>query len=89
MIKKFIIITFFSHSLIAQDSLVVIPGEHYKSGPVYEFFMGKHWRDIWTSEVKVKILDMNTYAGGLDPIKLGGGQQTRSLRFQGGDGPVL
>ena len=38
--------------------------------------------------VKVEVLDLNNFAGGLVPIKRGGGLQTKSLRFIGADGRI-
>ncbi|MBI9072445.1 MAG: BamA/TamA family outer membrane protein [Melioribacteraceae bacterium] len=68
------------------DSLIVIPGEEYKAGSFHRFFFGDHWRDLWTTPIKVEVLDMNSFAGGLKPIKRGGGMATKSLRFKGKDG---
>jgi hypothetical protein len=36
--------------------------------------------------VRVKVLDLDTFAGGLTPVEAGGGFQTKSLRFTGKDG---
>ena len=51
-------------------------------------FSVPHWRDLWTTPVKVEILDLDTFGGGLTPHKKGGGQQTKSLRLKGKDGNV-
>jgi hypothetical protein len=64
----------------------VIPGEEYKAGWLHKIFFGNHWRDLWITPVEVEILDLNNFAGGLTPLKKGGGQQTKSLRFLGKDG---
>ena len=50
------------------------------------FFLGDHWRNVWTAKVKLPFLNLEKFAGGLTPIKLGGGQQTKSLHFVGKDG---
>ncbi len=70
------------------DSLTVIPGPEYKAGGLHEFLFGKHYRDLWIAPTKVKVLDMRTFAGGLTPIKQGGGFQTKSLRLQGANGKL-
>ncbi len=93
--KKYIVILFLS--FILQDFvcpqtennnkfITIIPGEQFSSSGFYEFWFGKHWREVWTTPVKVKVLNLNEFAGGLTPIKKGGGLQTKSLRFQGNDG---
>jgi Omp85 superfamily domain len=92
-ITETILIILFSlfYSLFAQtDSTVkyitIVPGAEYKAGWVREMFFGAHWRDVWTTPIKVEILDLDKFAGGLIPVKRGGGKQTKSLRFKGADG---
>jgi hypothetical protein len=68
------------------DSLIVIPGPEYQAGWLHRLLFGLHYRDLWTSPLKVRVLDMKTFGGGLTPLKQGGGFQTRSLRFRGNDG---
>ncbi|MCW8961797.1 MAG: hypothetical protein OQK29_09550, partial [Ignavibacteriaceae bacterium] len=69
-----------------KEYITVIPGERYEAGGFHEFWFGTHWRDIWSTPIKVEILDLKNFAGGLTPIKKGGGYQTKSLRFKGNDG---
>lgn len=66
----------------------VVAGEKYDISGVSEIFLGKHWRDLWTTPFDVNILNLNTFAGGLTPYKRGGGLQTKSLRLKGEDGKV-
>ena len=70
----------------ASDSVTVVPGASYAKGPAYRFFFGRHYRDLWTTPVRVAVLDLHGFAGGLTPHKKGGGQQTKTLRFRGADG---
>lgn len=69
-----------------EDSATVIPGPEYEAGWLHRVLFGDHYRDLWTSPLQVKILDVAGFAGGLTPIKQGGGFQTKSLRLQGNDG---
>ena len=64
---------------------IVIAGE-YQAGDFAKFFIGEHWRKLWIVPVEVPVLNLDTYAGGLTPLKKGGGQQTKSLHLRGGDG---
>ena len=73
---------------LAGDSVEVIPGQEYQAGWLHRVFFGDHYRDLWTSAVKVKVLDMKHFAGGLTPVEAGGGFQTKSLRFAGADGKL-
>jgi hypothetical protein len=76
-----------SAPLGAQDSVVsVVPGPHYGTGWFHRIFFGQHYRDLWTTPMPAEAIDLDRFAGGLTVTREGGGQQTRSLRFRGGDG---
>src|SRR5688500_13414347 len=64
----------------------VFPGEQHQAGAIYRLFLGPHHRTLWTTALQAEVLDLSTFAGGLTPLKLGGGMQTRSLRLRGADG---
>ena len=68
--------------------ITVIPGPEYQAGWFHNIFFGSHWRDLWTTPLKVRILELDKFAGGLTPIKKGGGLQTKSLRLKGEDGQI-
>jgi hypothetical protein len=69
-----------------RDSAVVVAGAQYAASPQREFLLGEDYRNLWTTPVRLPVLDLRRYAGGLTPMRTGGGNQTRSLRFQGADG---
>ncbi len=92
---KFILFLFlitlpFIYSQQDNDSryITIIPGEQFAASGFYEVWFGEHWREVWTTPVRVEILNLNEFAGGLTPIKKGGGMQTKSLRFKGSDGKI-
>ncbi len=58
----------------------------YDTGAIGRFFLGEHYRDVWAMPVEVPIIDLERTAGGLTPLKKGGGLQTVSLRLMGEDG---
>jgi hypothetical protein len=70
----------------ASESVTVVPGPRYRAGWLHRFFFGQHYRKLWTTPVRVDVLDLDSFAGGLTATKRGGGQQTRSLRFEAADG---
>ena len=70
----------------SDSTYVIAANPNYQAGDVYKFFMGRQNRDIWEIPIEVPYLDMGRDAGGLTPIKRGGGMQTFSLRLQGADG---
>lgn len=64
----------------------VTPGAEYAAGPLHRLFFGDLWREHWTTPLRVPVLNLQTYAGGLRAYRKGGGFQTKSLRFKGADG---
>lgn len=68
------------------DSVTIIASSKFKSGALRNFIFGTNYRKEWTTPVKVQVLSMDTTFGGLTPIKMGGGHQTKSLRLQGKNG---
>lgn len=71
---------------INDTTVKAAPGIHYKRSPVYNFFFGKHYRDIWTLPIPVKVFDIGKIHGGLEIIELGGNEQTVSLRLSDSTG---
>jgi hypothetical protein len=63
------------------EKRIVVPGEEYSAGSWHRFFFGDHWRDLWTTPVEIPVINLKKFAGGIKPYKLGGGFQTKSLRF--------
>lgn len=68
------------------DSVTIAAGERYRASGVQAWLLGRDYRDLWTAPIRVPVLDLSTYAGGLTPVKRGSGLQTRSLRFVAPDG---
>lgn len=69
-----------------KDSTVVVSaGKHFKRAGLSETLFGEHYRNDWAAPVRVHLLDMKCYAGGLIPLKKGGGRQTTSIRLMGAD----
>lgn len=65
---------------------VVVLGPNYAAGALHAFLFGRHHRDLWVTPVCVPVVDLRRFAGGLQPVRRGGGMQTRSLRLRGADG---
>lgn len=79
----------FPRAAIAESdgySATVIPGGEYAAGRLRQFLVGEHYRDLWTTPVRVPVLNLSAFAGGLTPIRQGGGRQTMSLRLKARDG---
>ena len=68
------------------DSVTVVPGARYDRSGFVRFFAGAGHRDLWAEPLEVEVVDLATFAGGLTPLRLGGGMTTRTLHAQGNDG---
>ena len=67
--------------IVSRDSVTIAASPRYASNSFKEFFLGRTYRDLWTTPVRVPVLDLDHYAGGLKPLKEGGGNQTKNLRL--------
>jgi hypothetical protein len=66
---------------------VVVAGEQYAVPPPGgTLFFGRDYRDLWTTPIRVDVLDMSSTAGGLTPVRIVGGNESRGLALRGADG---
>ena len=68
------------------DTVTVQAGPQYAAGGLHRALFGTEYRSLWTLPLRVATIDLRTFGGGLTPTTAGGGFQTKSLRFRGGDG---
>ena len=61
-------------------------GDPFANDALTRAMLGELYRDLWKAEATFDVLDMGTEAGGLTPVKRGGGKQTIGLRLVGEDG---
>jgi hypothetical protein len=73
-------------ALVPGSTVTATPGRQYGAGGLHRLVFGGHYRGLWTTPLKVEVLDLATFGGGLTPVKRGGGRQSQTLRFNGGDG---
>lgn len=60
---------------------VIVAGQ-YSEGSFHQFLFGHHYRKEWNKPVKVKVMMLDTLAGGLTPYEAGGGRQSKSLKLR-------
>ncbi len=48
----------------------------------YTFLWGERYRNLYEKEISVPVADLDTLYGGLEPMRMGGGNQTISLRVK-------
>ena len=68
------------------ESVTVVADSTFGRGGLRRFLLGSDYRDLWATPIRVEVLDLQRFAGGLKPLQRGGGLQTVSLRLQGADG---
>lgn len=67
------------------ETVKVQASRQYEAGGLKRALLGKNYRDVWGKEMEIEVLDLSTEKGGLKPIKVGGGMQTKSLRLEAPD----
>jgi Omp85 superfamily domain len=70
----------------AQDSATVVVGPEYEAGPLRTLLWGSNYRRLWTRPVRLPVLDPDTFAGGLTPLRAGGDFASNTLHMMGADG---
>lgn len=65
------------------DSVLMQASTQYENKP---FLRGDFYREAWSKEIMMPVLWLDKVKGGLTPLQLGGGNQTRSLRLENKDG---
>ncbi|HSJ33308.1 MAG TPA: hypothetical protein VK933_17845 [Longimicrobiales bacterium] len=70
---------------VEAQTVTATAGARYDADGVVRTLAGANWRDLWTTPVRVPVLNLDTTAGGLTPERTGG-RQSKTLHFQGADG---
>ncbi|NOR52886.1 MAG: BamA/TamA family outer membrane protein [Candidatus Aminicenantes bacterium] len=75
-----------AHSEEVKKVRRTIAGEQYKVSGFHKWLLGKDYRDLWVTPIEVEVLDLNSFANGLRPVRRVGGMQTLGLAMEGADG---
>ena len=67
------------------STIVVIASKKYEGDKGRHRWLGRNYRDVWSTPVEVEVFDIGMEKGGLDVVKKGGGMQTKSLRMVADD----
>lgn len=70
----------------AAATATVVAGPELSAGSLHRRVFGTGYRDLWTTEIEVPVLDLATEAGGLEPQFVVGRLQTLGLALRGQDG---
>ncbi len=72
-------------SLAHPERITITANPNYKGKKSTIKWLGQHYRDSWTTPIEADVLDLDSFAGGLTPLEIGGGRQTLSLKFSARD----
>lgn len=81
-----VVVSFTINFAQSDTTITVASGAEYQAGSLYRLLLGDGWRDVWTQTFQAEYLDLNMFDGGLTPTRVGGGMQTKSLRFMSKNG---
>lgn len=69
-----------------EDSVTVLAGPRYDVGAFRRWVLGSDWRDLWNTAITLPVLDIEQFAGGLEPEREGGNRQSITLHMVAADG---
>jgi hypothetical protein len=73
----------FGQQHVAGDSITLAIAPEYNAvSSTHRKFLGENYRKLWATPVRMRVLDIRKERGGLQIVKLGGGNQTKSIRFK-------
>src|SRR3954463_15097181 len=77
-----------NHTQTADDTTILVKaaGPQFAASGWKEFWWGEHYRREWATPVPFPVLYISTIDGGLTPLKVGGGHESKSLRFLSANG---
>jgi len=64
----------------------VVAGKQFEAGAFHQFLFGADYRELWTTPVRLPVLDLATFAGGLSPVRRVGHGQTQALALRDASG---
>lgn len=78
----------YEYPSVEANKLVDVPvsKDNFAKGAIWSFLFGEHYRQVYESDVQVPMLDLESFQGGVIPVKRGGGFQTNSLRLEAANG---
>jgi hypothetical protein len=61
-------------------------GRRYRASRLHRALFGRDYRELWSLPVRVDVLDLGEFGGGLTPVRRVGAGQSSGLALKGGDG---
>lgn len=72
--------------LVGTDTVVTYADSSFVAGGLHRLLFGREYRKVWEEPIRAPVLDLAKFDGGIKPTKVGGGFQTKSLRFESANG---
>lgn len=71
---------------LSAETRTVTADQSLRASAAYKWFLGSDYREVWSTQIEVEVLDLQKVAGGLRPLFRVGGLQTHGLALSGADG---
>ncbi len=71
---------------VGHDSVTAVADSSLAAGTFHQLLFGREYRRVWQMPIRAAVLELQAFDGGLKPTKRGGGEQTKSLRFESANG---
>jgi hypothetical protein len=68
------------------SAVSVVPGTGIADSRVNTMLHGSNWKLLWNTPIRIPLLDLHAFAGGLNPIEQGADHLSNTRLFQGADG---
>ena len=75
-----------SQNITDKNHVEIVPDKNLNAGGFHSFLLGNDWRKLWTTPVKVQVLNLNNFDGGLLTVKELPGSGPKSLLFRSKNG---
>jgi hypothetical protein len=69
-----------------REPVPAVAGPEYGAGRVRRFLLGNGYRELWMAPIRVPVLDLRRFAGGLKAVERSGSRQTSGLKLVAADG---
>ncbi|OUR94557.1 phosphoesterase [Flavobacteriales bacterium 34_180_T64] len=76
----------FNDNIDRYASASIYSEEETTKGKTYKYLWGDRYREDFSKEVSARTVRLDTLFGGLNPVRKGGGHQSKSLRLEDKDG---
>jgi len=70
----------------ADSTVISVHASYDKGNKIHRWLFGENFRKEWAAKVKLPLIDINKIQGGLNPLRYGGGMETKAIRMEDKNG---